>query len=131
MKNKIPDNIVFTEEKGYHAHLTAFPTSVGAPVIKTDDVIAWKNRGINHVNHEIELKFNQLKAQFQLLMEEFEWNEIIYNAKFSFEPIVGQIYHLYINKEGGHFLSLIAPNEWNREHLGTFQLNHDMKWVKL
>jgi hypothetical protein len=26
---------------------------------------------------------------------EYEWNELVYNSKFSFEPVIGEIYHLY------------------------------------
>ena len=131
MENKIPDNVVFTEDKGYHASFLPYATSVGAPVIKVDDVAAWKGRGIRNVNKEFENKFNELKLQYQSLMEEFEWNELIYNSKFSFEPIVGEIYHLYATDNGTYFLSLIPPFEWNKEHIGTFQLNSDKKWVKI
>jgi hypothetical protein len=63
-------------------------------------------------------------------MEEYEWNQLVYNAKFSFEPIIGEIYHLYRDHNGEDFLSLISPNEWNKEHLGSFRLNSDKKWVK-
>ena len=31
----------------------------------------------------------------------------------------------------GTFLSLIQPNEWNREHIGSFKYNHDNKWIKI
>jgi hypothetical protein len=56
---------------------------------------------------------------------------LIYSAKFSFEPIVGEIYHLYIKEDGTYFLSIISPKEWNKEHVGTFQLNSDKKWVAI
>jgi hypothetical protein len=131
MKKDKPDNVVFSEELGYHASLLPYATSVGAPVIKTDDVVAWKNRGIHNVNKEFENKFNELKQQYQNLMEEYEWNELVYNAKFSFEPVIGEIYHLYTGDDGINFLSLISPQEWNREHLGTFKLNSDKKWILL
>jgi hypothetical protein len=98
MEKEIPDNIVYSKEQGYNASFLPYATSVGAPIIKVDDVAAWK--------------------------------EIIYNSKFSFEPVIGEIYHLYVGKEGNHFLSLIPPYEWNKEHLGTFKLNSDKKWVK-
>ena len=96
MQKEIPDNIVYSKEKGYNASFLPYATSVGAPIIKVDDVAAWKGRGVRNVNKEFENKFNELKLQYQSLMEEFEWNEIIYNAKFSFEPVIGEIYHLYI-----------------------------------
>ena len=129
MKKDKPDNVVFSEEKGYNASLLPYSTSVGAPVIKIDDVIAWKSRGIHNVNKEFENKFNELKIQYQMLMEEYEWNELVYNAKFSFEPVIGEIYHLYIAEDSTYFLSLISPQEWNKEHIATFRLNSDKKWV--
>ncbi|WP_298224813.1 DUF2452 domain-containing protein [Flavobacterium sp.] len=131
MEKEKPDNVVFSDENGYNASLLPYASNVGAPVIKVDDVVAWKSRGIHNVNKEFENKFNELKTQYQNLMQEYEWNELVYNAKFSFEPVIGEIYHLYIGDDGIHFLSLIAPNEWNKEHVGTFKLNSDKKWVLL
>jgi len=131
MKKDKPDNIVFSEEKGYNASMLPYATTVGAPVIKIDDLVSWKSRGISQVNKEFEQKFNELKTQYENLMKEYEWNEIVYNAKFSFEPVVGEIYHLYRGIDGMLFLSLIDPTEWNKEHIGTFKLNSDKKWVAL
>lgn len=131
MESKKPDNVVFSEEEGYNASLLSYSTNVGAPVIKMDDVVSWKSRGLNNVNKEFENKFNELKIQYEKLMQEFEWNELVYNSKFSFEPVIGEIYHLYANNDGTNSLSLIAPNEWNKEHIGTFKLNSERKWVHL
>lgn len=131
MESKKPDNIVHSAEKGYNASLLPYGTNVGAPTIKTEDVVAWKTRGIHQVNKEFEGKFNELKDQYKKLMEEYEWNDLVYNAKFSFEPVVGEIYHLYNSNDGIHFLSLIGPNEWNKEHIASFKLNSDKKWIKL
>lgn len=131
MKSKKPDNVVYSIEKGYNANILPYATNVGAPVIRVDDVVSWKSRGIHNVNKELENKFNELKIQYQTLMQEFEWNELVYNAKFSFEPVIGEIYHLYRDADGINFLSLIAPQEWNKEHIGTFKLNSDKKWVLL
>jgi len=129
MEKEKPDNIVYSRESGYNANILPYGTSVGAPVIKINDVVSWKNRGISNVNKEFENKFNELKIQYQMLMEEYEWNELVYNAKFSFEPVIGEIYHLYIAEDSTYFLSLISPQEWNKEHIATFRLNSDKKWV--
>ena len=111
MKKDKPDNIVYSEEHGYNAKLLPYATNVSAPVVKADDLGGWKILGINKVNKEFESKFNELKAQYQNLIEEFQWNELLYNARFSFEPVIGEIYHLYRDKDGSNFLSLIAPGE--------------------
>ena len=130
MEEKKPDNVVYSDEIGYYSKLLPYATNVGAPVIRVDDVASWKGRGINSVNKELENKFTELKMQYQSLMEEYEWNQLVYNAKFSFEPIIGEVYHLYRDQNGADFLSLIPPNEWNKEHIGSFRLNSDKKWVK-
>lgn len=131
MGKEIPDNIVFSEGQGFNASILPYATNVGAPVIKMDDLVSWKSRGISNVNKEFEAKFNELKMQYQNLINEYEWNELVYSAKFSFEPTIGEIYHLYRGNDGLNFLSLISPLEWNKEHLGTFKLNSDKKWIVL
>ncbi|WP_309614321.1 DUF2452 domain-containing protein [Flavobacterium sp.] len=131
MEKERPDNIVFSDDQGYNASLLPYATNVGAPVIKMDDLVSWKSRGISTVNKEFENKFNELKMQYQNLMNEYEWNELVYSSKFSFEPVIGEIYHLYVGDDGINFLSLISPQEWNKEHIGTFKLNSDKKWIVL
>ena len=64
-------------------------------------------------------------------MQEYEWNEILYNAKYSFEPIIGEVYHLYLAKDGSNFLSIIHPDHWNKNHIGSFKLNSNKKWIHL
>ena len=131
MGKERPDNIVFSDEQGYNASVLPYSTTVGAPVIKMDDVVSWKSRSISNVNKEFENKFNELKIQYENLMMEYEWNELVYCSRFSFEPVIGEIYHLYRSEDGNNFLSLISPQEWNKEHIGTVKLNSDKKWVVL
>ncbi len=123
--------MVYSEEGGYNAYLLPYATNVGAPIIQTDDVDLWKQRGVNKVNKQLETKFNELKEEYQRLVDEFKWNDLVYKAKFSFEPVIGETYHLYIGNDGNLFLSLISPNEWNREHFGSFRLDSNQKWIKL
>jgi hypothetical protein len=131
METKKPDNVVYSETEGYNAKLMTYATNVGAPVIQIDDVAAFKSRSIRSVNKEFENKFNELKLQYENLMKEFENNELVYNAKFSFEPVIGEIYHLYRGMDGLNFLSLISPVECAREHLGSFKLNSEKKWIAI
>jgi hypothetical protein len=131
MENKKPDNVVFSEKNGYNANVMPYSTNVGAPAIRIDDIVSWKSRNISNVNKEFENKFKELKNQYENLMREFEFNELVYSAKFSFEPVIGEIYHLYTGDDGVNFLSLISPLEWNKEHIGTFKLNSDKKWIQI
>jgi hypothetical protein len=56
MDKIIPDNVVFSDDKGYNASLLSYPTNVGAPVIHIDNLVSWKSRGISNVNKQFENK---------------------------------------------------------------------------
>ena len=43
---------------------------------------------------------------------------------------MGETYHLYQGKKEA-FLTLIPPEQWSKEHLGTFRLNGDYKWERV
>ena len=87
-KKKYPDNVVWSEERGYYAHLLPYATNIGAPVIKPDNVSTWKNEKILKTNHYFGRKYEEIKEQYQKLIEEFEWNNIVYNATYNFQPII-------------------------------------------
>ncbi len=130
--NKKPDNVVFnTETQKYDAALKPYATSTGSPVITTLDTVAWKNRSIHKINSKVEAKYLELKVEYKKMMEEFEYNKLIFDATFTFEPIIGKIYHLYKRKNGDSFLSIIAPKECNFNFLGSFYLNAEQIWEKI
>ena len=132
MKDRKPDNVVFNlENEKYDAALKPYATNVGAPIIRTTDTIAWKNRSISKVNHKILTRYLELKAEYEKMMEEFETNTLILNAKFSLEPIIGKLYHLYKRPNGETFLSIIAPDQCNFNALGSFYLNAEQIWEKV
>jgi len=56
---------------------------------------------------------------------------LVYNSKCSFEPNVGEIYHLYNNRNEESFLSIICPEQCSFNHLGSFRLNTDKMWEKI
>jgi len=131
-EDKKPDNVVFNlKTKQYDAALKPYATSVGAPVITATDTTAWKNRSINKVNHKVQSRYLELKAEYDKMMQEFEYNKLIFDAKFTFEPIIGEVYHLYKRENGESFLSIIAPEQCNFNALGSFYLNADQIWEKI
>ncbi|MFL1895039.1 DUF2452 domain-containing protein [Aquimarina sp. 2-A2] len=132
MTTKKPDAVVFDEkEQRYDAGLKAYATNVSAPAITIEDTAAWKNRGIANVNHQIQTKFDELKHEYEQLMHQFEYNNLIYSSKFNFEPVIGATYYLYKRKNEETFLSVIAPQECNFKYIGTFQLKADRMWEKI
>jgi len=129
--DKKPDNIVFNEtSKKYDASLKPYATNVGAPAIVASENITWKNKNILKANKQIEAKYLELKAEYEKMMDELEYNNLVYNAKFNFEPLIGQTYHLYKDKKQEPFLSIIAPSECNFDFIGSFYLNSELIWKK-
>ena len=72
-----------------------------------------------------------IKREYLKLLEETEWTQQVYQSHFNFEPIVGEIYHLYLSRKEKPFLSLISPEQWNKPHLGSFRLETGRKWIKI
>jgi hypothetical protein len=122
---KKPDNV--SDNPG----LLSYGSNVGAPAIITTNIEHWKEPRVSNVNKQFEDRFEQLKKEYQNLIDEYKWNDLVYKSKFSFEPVIGKIYHLYYANDGKIFLSLISPNEWKKEHIGSFKYNHDNKWEKI
>ncbi len=73
----------------------------------------------------------KLRKEYEALMEKFQYNDMLYNAKFGFEPIIGEIIICIINKKEELFLSIIEPAQWNLEFRGSFRLNTDKMWEKV
>jgi hypothetical protein len=111
--------------------LLPYGSNVGAPAIQVSNIEHWKEPRVNDLNKQFQERFEDLKGEYQKLIDEYKWNELVYGAKFNFEPVIGKIYHLYYGLDGKIFLSLISPSEWNREHIGSFKYNHDNKWIKI
>jgi hypothetical protein len=131
MSKKKPDNVVFnTELEKYDASMKPYPTNLGAPRIEIPDTNAWKNRSVSNVNHQLKTKFTALKEAYDSMLDEYKYNQKIFASKFSFEPIVGQTYHLYVKGDKSHFLSILAPNECSFDHEGSYYLNADQIWHK-
>ena len=129
---KKPDNIVWDEEtEKYNASLLPYGTSVSAPAIVLDGVGAFKQRGVNKVQKTFSAKYQELVDEYNHLVDEVRLNEFIYNSRYSFEPVIGETYHLYEDKFGNYFLSLISPNEWNKVHVVSVRLNSEHKWVSI
>ena len=121
---KKPDQVV--DNPG----IIPYTTNVGAPAIQKEDIEVWKQRSVVKVNHQFKTRFEELKEQYKQLIEEIDWNDLVYNSKYSFEPVIGEVYYLYYNIKEEVFLSLISPSEWNKSCIGAFKLGSDQKWIK-
>ena len=129
---KKPDLVVFDKEtQQYDAAIKPYGTSASSPVIKPLNTATWRNDGVDRVNKQFKSKFDELKKEYKAMMEQFEYNDLVYNAKFNFEPIIGEVYYLYNDKNEESFLSIIQPDQCNFKYLGSFRLNSQKMWEKL
>jgi len=127
MSKKIPDNVVFNDGK-FDANTKNYPTTISAPsfapisIDRSDSIKADKY---------FSSRLNELKSEYENLVDEYKWSNIIYNALYNFQPILGEPYYLYLNDDNKHFLSIIEPSEWNQTYVGTFKLLNNGKWEKV
>lgn len=132
MKKKVPDIIVWSEERGYYAKELSYGSDLGAPAIKADDVIGWRNKEVSNVNNRFKAKYEELKQEVEKLVSEYNWNDLIYRfTNYSFIPVIGEVYHLYQKEDESYFMSLIEPQYWNKKYIGSFRLDSTSKWIKL
>ncbi|MGB3607745.1 MAG: DUF2452 domain-containing protein [Psychroserpens sp.] len=129
---KKPDQVVFNEdEKRYDAALKPYATNVGAPSITVTDTSSWKDKNVHKANKQIQAKYLELKAEYDHMIEELEYNNLVYNARYNFEPLIGETYHLYRDKNEQPFLSILTPNSCNFDFIGSFKLNSELLWKKV
>ena len=131
-KEKRPDLVVFDEDKQrYDAAFRPYATNVGAPQIKLPNNGSWKNSQIYKANKHLKAKYEALKAEYDALLKVLEYNELVTASKFTFEPLIGEVYHLYNNAKEEPFLSIIDPDSCDFQHLGSFRLTSDYLWEKV
>ncbi len=104
-----------------------YPVSTLSPPIIPNDLTSFKTRGISQVERELQKKLEEIREAYLQTIDHFNWNKLVYEADIQFEPIVGEIYHLYeMGKR--RVLSMIAPDQWAQKHLATVRLNVDRQW---
>jgi len=130
MSKKKPDYVVWDEEnQKYHANILPYGSSVSAPAIKTEDISGFKEIQVNKLQKKFNTKYKELVNEYNNLVDEVKLNQLIYSSNFGFEPVIGEIYHLYIRPNGNYFLSLISPQEWGMDHVVSVRINSEHKWV--
>jgi hypothetical protein len=108
-----------------------YPTHVGAPKIEPLDLTAFKKQGIVKVDKVIKRRYEELVREAETLQNSILLQQEVYESTYKFEPIIGEIYHLYEEVGGKRSLSIIGPKEWNKKYLYSVVLNSDMTWTKL
>jgi|TARA_R110000803_G_scaffold90401_3_gene157733 hypothetical protein len=129
MKKKYPDNIVYNYETGeFDASKKEYPTTVSSQ--KFEPIRVDKSDSLK-ANKYFESRLNEIKDEYKKLVQEYNWTSLVYESTYNFQPIIGEPYYLYQNKNKVLFLSLIEPTQWKMDYLGTFKLLNSGKWEKI
>ena len=108
-------------------------------IIKIDDVEGkvyeldnWKPEQATQVKNHFTERFKELKNTYDELIQDFNWNKIVFESEINFTPVIGKTYYLYETDK--RFLSLISPEEWGDKkinYIGAFKQDSRQKWCHL
>lgn len=120
--------------------LLPYPHTIGSIAVKPSDVGKIKSRALSAMYEQTNSQLHQIQKQLELLVQQAneitkrkEISEKIYNAKLTFEPFIGHIYHLY-EKDNENHLMMIGPDEWGRskksnlKFIQSVRLLSDFTW---
>lgn len=136
----------FTNIEVYHKQLSVLPyaSSAGSVAIRPTKEGVIKHKALSAMEDQTNMQLNQIKEQIELLARQAqeirkrkELSLMIYEAKITFKPQIGQVYHVYEKTDGSHVLSLVAPSEWGggsgpfANFIATVKLLADHTWVEV
>ncbi len=129
----------------YHKQMSVLPysSSVSGAVITPTKEGVIKHKALTAMEEQTNMALMQIRKQIELLalqaqeiQKRKELSMIIYQAKLTFKPDIGQTYYLYEKKDGQHLISMISPKEWGsslpyKSFIAAVKLLADHTWVEL
>ena len=99
--SKKPDNVAWDEEnEKYIAKLLPYAISNSSPVISIPNVDSFKKKGVERVSKQFQAELADLQSKIKDFVDLASDTQMVFSAKFKFEPIVGETYHLYEGAKG-------------------------------
>jgi len=140
-----PDGGPYTNTEIYHKQFSVLPysASVSGALIKPSEEGMIKHKALTAMEEQTNMQLEQIRRQIELLalqaqeiQKRKELSMMIYNARLSFKPNIGQTYYLYEKNDGDHMLSLISPKEWGKsgpfkKFVAAVQLLADHTWKEI
>ena len=135
----------FVNTEIYHKQMSVLPyaSSVGSVAIRPTKEGVIKHKALSAMEEQTNMQLDQIRQQIELLAKQAqeirkrkELSLMIYEARLSFKPQIGHVYHEYERRDGSHMLSLIAPNEWGgagpfKQFISSVRLLADHTWVEI
>jgi hypothetical protein len=139
------DQKIFTNVEVFHKQMSVLPysSSVSGAVIRPTEEGIIRNKALKAMEEQTNMQLLQIRQQIELLsiqartiQKRKELSMIIYDAKISFEPVIGETYYLYQNDDDSHLVSMISPREWGKKipfkaFVAAVQLLADHTWKEL
>lgn len=139
------DGTAYTNAEIYHKQLSVLPYSaaVSGAVIKATEEGMIKHKALTAMEEQTNMQLEQIRKQIELLalqaheiQKRKDLSMIIYQAKLSFKPNIGQVYYLYEKNDNSFMLSLVSPKEWGKngpfkKFVAGVQLLADHTWKEL
>ncbi len=129
----------------YHKQMSVLPysASVSGALIKPNEEGIIRHHALTAMEEQTNMMLTQIRQQIELLaiqakeiQQRKELSMMIYDAKLSFSPVIGQLYYLYQNTEGSSVLSMISPKEWGtkspyKNFVASVKLLADHTWKEI
>lgn len=139
------DGTAYTNVEVYHKQLSVLPyaASVAGALIRPTEEGVIRHKALTAMEEQTNMQLEQIRQQIELLAlqareihKRKELSLMIYNAKLSFKPEIGQVYYLYEKPDESHIISLISPQEWGpgmpyKRFVARVQLLADHTWKEL
>lgn len=144
-KGNKEDASTYTNTEYYHKQMSVLPysASVSGAVIRPTEEGVIKHKALTAMEEQTNMQLEQIRKQIELLalqaqeiQKRKELSMMIYEAKLSFKPNIGQTYYLYEKKDDSIMLSLVSPKEWGtnspfKKFIAAVQLLADHTWKEL
>jgi len=135
----------YTNVEVYHKQMSVLPyaSSVGGAVIRPTKEGVIRHQALTAMEEQTNMQLDQIKQQIELLAKQAqeivkrkELALMIYETKLNFRPVIGQVYHLYQNKDDSYLLSMISPQEWGgsgpfKQFIASAKLLADHTWMEV
>lgn len=105
------------------------------PVINPTDITEFKNKSARSFEKTLTSKMEELKKEYDKLVEAYDVNKMVLDSEIRLEPKQGNTYYLYQRENAQTFLSLLSPDEWGAmipfRTLMSVRLNSDNHWEQI
>ena len=144
-KGLTPQQQPYVNTEIYHKQMSVMPysTSVSGAVIKPTEEGVIRHKALSAMEEQTNMQLDQIRKQIELLALQAqeiqmrkELSMIIYSAKLSFTPVIGNLYYLYEKNDDTHFVSMVSPKEWGGSgpfisFIAQVKLLADHTWLEI